>query len=63
MCLDIGKVIIKDIIFIQDLKVNADLVSIGALLTSCIGTTLNGDKEPFLEYLILWGISKPIMVG
>ena len=63
LCLDIGKVIIKDVILIPDLDVDADLLSVAALLRSGVSITFDSEKASFLKDGILWGTAKPVAEG
>lgn len=57
--LKIGKVTIKDVILVPDLDVDADLLSVAALLRSGISITLENKIASLLKDGVLWGMVKP----
>lgn len=63
ICLDIGKVIIKDVLLVPELDVDADLLSVAALLRSGISINFDSDKASFLKDGVLWGTAKPVTEG
>jgi len=58
--MQIGKVIVAEVLLVSDLDIEADLLSVTALMRASLGVNLEGGIAEIHKEKIIWGYAKPV---